>query len=285
MQWRTSALTVQGLIVMQIYKVLPSLDKPRHMNLWHKAIRSQWSPEEIEWSRRPYLARGALKDQLARVISPVLMGEQAALYSVTRMIEILGRQSDTESQFYLTSMAMDEARHTELFSRWYRRLHREPLPIRRLPHSYLFQCKVLSDDPSEWLAGSLVSEVIAKLTLQELRRVDVESVLTEIATRVLGDEARHLAFNHLFIEDHFWWRYKQPGTDGEQWADHLRQRLDGVLETVPPMLQALAADLADVGIDRQALFIAVRDETRARLSKSIAGGEKLARNAMGSAHE
>jgi len=172
---------------MHVYEVLPDLDKPRHLSVWHKAIRGQWSPEEIDWKNPVRLSRDDLKDRLARILSPALMGEQAALYSVTSMIQILGRESDTESQFYLTSMAMDEARHTELFARMYHRLERKPLSIRRMPESYLFQSKIMSDVPTEWLTGSLVSEVIAKLTLEELKRLDVESVLSEIATRVLGD--------------------------------------------------------------------------------------------------
>ena len=261
---------------MHVYKVLPDLDKPRHLSVWHKAIRGQWSPEEIHWKNPSRLSRDDLKDRLARILTPVLMGEQAALYSVTSMIQILGRESDTESQFYLTSMAMDEARHTELFARLYHRLEREPMSIRRMPESYLFQSKIMSDVPTEWLTGSLVSEVIAKLTLEELKRLDVESVLTEIATRVLGDEARHLAFNHIFIEDHFWWRYKKAGDDGQQWAEHLERRLESVLETVPPMLEAVGDDMNAVGIDHRELFTRLQAETRARLSKAIASGEKLA---------
>ena len=133
---------------MHVYKVLPDLDKPRHLSIWHKAIRGQWSPEEIDWNNPSHLSRDDLKDRLARILTPVLMGEQAALYSVTSMIQILGRESDIESQFYLTSMSMDEARHTELFARMYHSLGREPVSIRHMPASYLFQSKIMSDVPN-----------------------------------------------------------------------------------------------------------------------------------------
>lgn len=181
---------------MHIYKVLPDLDKPRHLSVWHKAIRGQWSPEEIDWKSSSHLVRDDLKDRLARILTPVLMGEQAALYYVTSMIQILGRASDAESQFYLTSMAMDEA--------------------------------------------------------------------------------RHLAFNHIFIEDHFWWRYKGTDEDGQRWAEHLERRLEAVLESVTPMLDAIADDLSRVGIDHKELFSRVQEDTRTRLLKSIESGEKRA---------
>ena len=54
---------------------------------------------------------------MARILPPVLMGEQSALYSVSSLIPILGNNSEVESQFYLTTWAVDEARHTELFAR------------------------------------------------------------------------------------------------------------------------------------------------------------------------
>lgn len=32
---------------MNIYKVLPDLKKTRHLALWHKALRSQWSAVDL----------------------------------------------------------------------------------------------------------------------------------------------------------------------------------------------------------------------------------------------
>ena len=110
---------------MNIYKVLPDLNRRKHLSIWQKALRSQWSAEDLNWSRPQRITRDALKDQLARVLTPILMGEQAALYSVSGLIPVLGQQQQVESQFYLTTWAVDEARHTELFARFYGRLGRE----------------------------------------------------------------------------------------------------------------------------------------------------------------
>lgn len=261
---------------MQIYKVLPDLAKARHMSLWHKGIRGQWSPEEIQWDRPQRMTRDRLKDGLAHIMTPILMGEQAALYSITTMIQKLGKRSDVESQFYLTTMALDESRHTELFTRLYRRFDREPMSIRRFPSGYLFQSAVMADEPEEWLTGSLVSEVTAKIALEEFVRCDLDPVLSEVCTRILEDESRHLGFNHIFLEDRVMSMYLESSDDAANFGKHLHERLDYVLSTTPPMLEAMNADLVEIGIDAEEVYRRLVDETKRRLSKSIESGERLA---------
>src|SRR4029078_9587257 len=133
---------------MKIYKVLPELTKKRHMTLWHKALRAQWSAEDLNWSVPHRMTSDATKDGLARLLTPILMGEQSALYSVSGLIPVLGQNSEVESQFYLTRWAVYEARHTKLFTRFYQRIGKEPLPIRRFPSGYMFQSAIVSHEPA-----------------------------------------------------------------------------------------------------------------------------------------
>ncbi len=261
---------------MKIYKVLPDLKKKRQLKIWHKALRSQWSATDIKWDTPQRITSRHLKDQMGRILTPVLMGEQAALYSVSGLIPILGKMSEVESQFYLTTWAVDEARHTELFSMYYHRLDREPLPIRRFPAGYLFQSQIVSDEPAEWLSGVLVSEVIAKKLMEEFRRLDLDPILTDIADGILIDEARHLGFNHIYLEDRFSGLYQRSEEEAQAFSDQLHGRLDKVFAHLKPMLDALATELDDVGIDRIELFDKVGEEARRRLDKSIAAGRRLA---------
>ena len=203
---------------MKIYKVLPDLSKKRQMHLWHTALRSQWSAEDLDWSKPVGLGRNGMKDQLAKVMTPVLIGEQSALYSVSGLIPVLGSRSEVESQFYLTTWAVDEARHTELFARMFRRIDREPMSIRRLPEGYLFQSAIASSEPAEWLSGVLVSEVMATKIMEEFRRLDLDPVLSEIADGILDDEARHLGFNHIYLEDRFASLYRKDAGNGDDAA-------------------------------------------------------------------
>lgn len=262
--------------MVNIYRVLPRLDKKRHLSLWHKALRSQWSAEDMSWQAPQRITSGRLKDQLARVLTPILMGEQAALYSVSALIPILGHHSQVESQLYLTTWAVDEARHTELFTRFYGRLDREPLSIRRLPSAYLFQSQINAKKPGEWLAGVLVSEVAAKAFMEELRRLDLDPVLSEISDGILQDEARHLAFNHVYLEDVFADLFRQGLEGGESYGAELHARLDKVLALVPPVFDALEAEMREIGLDRELLYQRIGEEARERLEGSIRRGQKVA---------
>ncbi len=261
---------------MKIYKVLPDLDKERHLKIWHKALRSQWSATDLDWDTPQRITRRRLKDQLGRILSPVLMGEQAALYSVSGLIPILGQMSEVESQFYLTTWAVDEARHTELFTLYYRRLDRQPLSIRRFPAGYLFQSQIVSEDPGEWLSGVLVSEVTAKKLMEEFRRLDLDPLLSKIADGILIDEARHLGFNHIYLEDKLGELYRQGNGDAAAYAEQLNSRLGKVLRYLQPALDALGNELEEIGIDREQLFAEISEESKRRLDKSIRAGARVA---------
>ncbi len=261
---------------MKIYKVLPDLNKERQMKIWHKALRSQWSATDLNWETPQRITSSPLKDQLGRLLTPVLMGEQAALYSVSGLIPILGKMSEVESQFYLTTWAVDEARHTELFTLFYRRLDRQPLPIRRFPAGYLFQSQIVADEPAEWLSGVLVSEVMAKKLMEEFRRLDLDPLLSEIADGILIDEARHLGFNHIYLEDRFSELHLNAPDHGHAFAEQLHRRVDRVLSYLEPVLDALGTELDDIGIDRVEVFEKVGQESRQRLDKSIRAGRRRA---------
>lgn len=268
---------------MKIFKILPELSKRRHMSLWHKALRSQWSAEDLNWSLPHRMTSEKTKACLARVLTPILMGEQSALYSVSSLIPILGQSSDVESQFYLTTWAVDEARHTELFTRFYRRIESEPLPVRRFPSGYMFQSAIVSNEPAEWLAGVLVSEVLAKLAMEEFKRIDIDPVLSEIASGILEDEARHLAFNHIYLEDRFAQMFRMSADEGAKFSQQLRERLKSVLSNVPAIFDVLDADLKLIGIDRHALFDKLSSEAMQRLNRSVDSGANVAAKGTASA--
>ncbi|RMH16495.1 MAG: hypothetical protein D6696_17905 [Acidobacteria bacterium] len=261
---------------MKIYKVLPDLSRTRHMKIWHKALRSQWSAADVDWQKPQRITRRSLKDQLGRMLTPVLMGEQAALYSVSSLIPILGQNAEVESQLYLTTWAVDEGRHTELFTRFYHRLDREPMSIRRFPAGYLFQSQIVSKDVVEWLSGVLISEVLAKLVMEGFRRLDLDPVLSEIADGILVDEARHLGFNHIYVEDKFSRLGTPANGEADALAAHLHDRLSRVLEKATPMIEALRDDLIGIGFDPDELYHDLEQEARMRLQKAIDSGRRIA---------
>ena len=147
-----------------------------------------------------------------------------------------------------------------------------------MPAAYLFQSKIMSKDPREWITGSLVSECLAKITLEELRQAEIDPVFDEICNRTLEDEARHLGFNHVFREDQFLARYSKKAEEGDALADRLLTQLEEVLTTVPPILEALHDELTEVGVDVGWLNEELRTESRRRLERSIEGWRAGHRN-------
>ncbi len=261
---------------MNIYKVMPNLGNERQMRLWQQGIRKQWSAADIDWKAPRRIVSDKLRDDLARVLTPVLIGEQSALYSVSGLIPVLGHQSQQEAQFYLTTWAVDEARHTELFARFFQRMDREPGSIRRHPSGYLFQSRIVSKDPSEWLAGVLASESMAQVLAQELRDLDLDPVLSEVCAGIIEDEARHLGFNHIYIEDQFRDLYSADEEKADAKADGLRARIEHVLAGVPPIIKEIRTELTAIGMDMEKVQHTLDVVAKERLEKAISGGRKQA---------
>jgi hypothetical protein len=259
---------------MNIFKVLPDLSKSKHLGLFHRAARGQWGADEIDWDAAPRISKKHLRVQLARTLTPLLMGEQSAFYSLSTIIPILGNELEVESQMFLTSMAMDEARHTELVSRVYHRLDEQPISLRRFPTGYLFQTAIIADEPGRWIVGSLVSEVLAKSVLEAFREVDLDPVLSELCNRILIDEARHLAFNHVFLSDRLRGQLAKHPNTSEAYIDTLRERVDHVLDHVPPMFEALAQELKDCGVSTDDVLGEVFEQSRRRFEKSVTTARK-----------
>jgi hypothetical protein len=111
--------------------------------------------------------------------------------------------------------------------------------------------------------------------MREFVRLDLDPVLSEIAQGILEDEARHLGFNHLYLEDWFADAFKQDAANGDDSAKKMGLRLEDVLGTVPPMLDALSAELAEIGIDHDQVYHLVASECTERLEKSVRRGSDV----------
>ena len=66
------------------------------------------------------------------------------------------------------------------------------------------------------------------------------------------------------------------GREAQAFADHLHGRLQKVLDLVPPMMNALDTELADVGMNRAQMESDLVEQSKERLERSIRGGERAA---------
>ena len=122
-------------------------------------------------------------------------------------------------------------------------------------------------------------------SVEEFKRLDIDPVLSELSQGIIEDEARHLAFNHIYLEDRIAELCKKNLGDGRTFGDHLRARMKRVLETVPAILDVLDADLKEIGIERQSLMERLQTDAMQRLNRSLTAGENSAAGATPAATE
>ncbi len=90
--------------------------------LYEKANRNgTWNPADIDFSQDQEDFHNMTADDKMTVIALVSSfsaGEEAVTIDILPMIQAMARQGRLEDTLFLTTFAHDEAKHTEMFSRW-----------------------------------------------------------------------------------------------------------------------------------------------------------------------
>ncbi len=93
------------------------------MRLWRKAASSVWSVDNIDF-RRDRDDWLALPDQcrtcVRRVCSLFQIGERAVTVHLLPLLHVAASEGRLEEEMFLTSFLWDEARHVDLFDRFFR---------------------------------------------------------------------------------------------------------------------------------------------------------------------
>lgn len=104
----------------------------------------------------------------------------------------------------------------------------------------------------------------------------MDPLLSDICAGILEDEARHLGFNHIYIEEQFRDLYKSDLEAAELKAESLRSRMKYVLDGVPPIIEAIREDMTDLGIDMDKVQEVLTRVAGHRLDKAINSGKDQA---------
>lgn len=169
------------------------------MELFRKGVEGQWSSAQLDWEQ-PLLLDRREKEALAHVLTPVYLGEQTAMIGASSVIPQFFAAHQTEAQLYLATFLLDEARHFETLTRFYHKIDQRPLEVRELKAIFRYQARLFkSRDKVEWLWGILVSDILARHFYSILVKAHPGSLFAHIASRILTDEARHLAFAELYL--------------------------------------------------------------------------------------
>ena len=144
-------------------------------------------------------------------------GEQGALICTAQIVETVPW---IDAKYYAATQVMDEARHVEVFARYLNTKLSGHYPI----NAHL---KMLLDDivaDSRWdmtyLGMQIMVEGLALAAFGFLHQMTTEPLLKQLLRYVMSDEARHVAFGVLSLQEY----YKGLGAAGDPRASGVRVR-------------------------------------------------------------
>jgi hypothetical protein len=186
-------------------------------------------------------------------LSQFMHGEQGALLCTARIVETVPW---VDAKYYAATQVVDEARHVEVFAKYLDEKLSGHYPINA--HLGLLLDDILAD--SRWdmtyLGMQIMVEGLALAAFGFLHQMTTEPLLKQMLRYVMSDEARHVAFGVLSLQE-----YYTELTDAE-----LKDRQEFAFEAAVRMrdrfLQQEVWDRMGVPV-KDALQLVMADEGRA----------------------
>jgi hypothetical protein len=145
----------------------------------------------------PEITRYAMEN-VAHRVSQFLHGEQGALICTARIVETVPW---IDAKYYASTQVVDEARHVEVFGRYLEEKLQTRYPMNA--HLGALIDDVLSD--SRWdityLGMQILIEGLALAAFGTIHRTSSEPLLRQLIRYVMSDEARHVAFGVLSLQE------------------------------------------------------------------------------------
>lgn len=202
-----------------------AVQAPDMRRLYENAKRDQWNvSKDIDWSQPVELEKGIFADGLVdgygsevwdRLdakkqrelnlefscwrLSQLLHGEEGAMLACSQLVDMV---PSNDAKFFQSTQVVDEARHTEVLSRYLM----DKCGGRIYPMSR--NIKLLFDfllGQGKWFiktAGlQLIAETFAVGLFRMLAETSIDPLLRTICKRILADESRHMGFSVLGLPD------------------------------------------------------------------------------------
>lgn len=245
----TAYETEEGWIVIRVF---PHIENAKLMSLYHKGVEGQWSAAQLNWEYPLGLDRQE-QQALGHVLTPVYLGEQTAMVGASSVIPQFFAARQTEAQLYLATFLLDEARHFEILTQFYHKMNQRPLEIRDLKEIFRYQARLFkSQDRIEWLWGILLSDIFARHFYNTLKKLHPGSLFAHIASRILRDEVRHLAFAELFLG--------RTLQQHPEFSPAFLKMRDDLLGLMGAMSRGLKDQCTTIGLDGVLLIATVADD-------------------------
>jgi hypothetical protein len=206
--------------------------RERLVSLPNSPLKS-WGPHE--WNQ---LAIEAFNWRM----SQFLHGEQGALVCTAKIVETVPW---VDAKYYASTQVMDEARHVEVFARYLDTKLEGHFPVN--PALQLLIDDILAD--SRWdmtyMGMQIMIEGLALAAFGFMHAVTQEPLLKQLLRYVMSDEARHVAFGVLSLQEYY------QGLGGAE----IRERQEFAFEAALRMRDRLMmhAVWERCGIDRESI--------------------------------
>jgi hypothetical protein len=205
--------------------------RPALGTLYEKAKTSQWNADDLpwetdvdqeevarnnqnqngfnrhkDWSGTPFAGWGDKEwvefgvQSQNWTLSQFMHGEQGALICTAQIVETVPW---IDAKYYAATQVMDEARHVEVFARYLDTKLSGHYPINA--HLKMLLDDIIAD--SRWdmtyLGMQIMVEGLALAAFGFLRQMTTEELLKQLLRLVMRDEARHVAFGVLSLQEYY----------------------------------------------------------------------------------
>ena len=172
-----------GMVVLPQMDLLPEA--------FHRSPMAKWG--EQEW-----LELGV--HQQNWMLSQFMHGEQGALVCTAKIVETVPW---IDAKYYASTQVMDEARHVEVFAKYLDTKLSGHFPINA--HLKMLLDDIISD--SRWdmtyLGMQIMVEGLALAAFGMMQQITPEPLLKQLLRYVMSDEARHVAFGVLSLQEYY----------------------------------------------------------------------------------
>ena len=153
------------------------------------------------WNRfTPQEVRRFRHSMLAYSLSQFMHGEQGALMVAGQLVNCV---PNIDAKFYAAQQTADEARHVEVYETYLRSKLGKEYPCHPELRTLLDQILTTNEWDIKYLGMQILVEGLALAAFGMQNQVSREPLIKDITSRIMQDEARHVAFGVLSLRDHY----------------------------------------------------------------------------------
>jgi len=151
-----------------------------------------------KWGDKEWLQFGVESQNWT--LSQFMHGEQGALICTARIVENVPW---IDAKYYAATQVMDEARHVEVFAKYLDTKLSGHYPINA--HLRMLLDDIISDNRWDmtYLGMQIMVEGLALAAFGFIHMMTQEPLLKQLLRYVMSDEARHVAFGVLSLQDYY----------------------------------------------------------------------------------